>query len=50
METIWIARYDSPVGEMIVGSFRDSLCICDWVPERRWDTIDRRIRRSLGAR
>lgn len=49
METIKITRYLSPVGEMIVGSCGDKLCICDWAVERRRDTIDRRIRRHLNA-
>lgn len=49
METIKIARYQSPVGEMMVGSFGDRLCICDWVVERRRATIDRRICRHLNA-
>ena len=30
METIKITRYQSPVGEMLVGSYGDKLCICDW--------------------
>lgn len=50
METIKIARYQSPVGEMIVGSYGDKLCICDWVVERRRSTIDRRIQRHLNAK
>lgn len=50
METIKIRRYQSPVGEMILGSYRDKLCICDWAVERRRGTIDRRIQRHLDAR
>ena len=49
LETIKITRYQSPVGEMIVGSFADKLCICDWSVEKRRSTIDRRIRRHLNA-
>lgn len=48
-ETIKTARYISPVGEMILGSFGDRLCICDWAVERRRPTIDRRICRHLNA-
>lgn len=49
MEIIKIVRYPSPVGEMIVGSCGDRLCICDWAVEKRRSTIDRRIRRHLNA-
>ena len=50
METIKITRYQSPVGEMLVGSYGDKLCICDWVVEKRRGTIDRRIQRHLNAK
>lgn len=46
---IQIARYQSPAGEMIIGSYGDKLCICDWASEKRRATIDRRIRRHLNA-
>ena len=50
METIKITRYQSPVGEMLVGSYGDKLCICDWAVEKRRSTIDRRIQRHLNAK
>jgi len=50
METIKITRYQSPVGEMLVGSYGDKLCICDWAVEKRRSTIDRRIQRHLRAK
>ena len=34
METIKITRYQSPVGDMLVGSYGDKLCICDWAAVR----------------
>lgn len=49
METIRITRYDSPAGEMLVGAYRDSICICDWAHSRRRAAIDRRIARYTGA-
>ena len=49
MKTIKITRYKSPVGEMIIGSCGDKLCICDWAVEKRRVTIDNRIRRHLNA-
>lgn len=49
MGTIKIPHYQSPVGEMILGSYRDKLCICDWAVEKRRTTIDRRICHHLHA-
>lgn len=49
MATIKTARYQSPVGEMILGSYDGKLCICDWAIEKRRGTIDRRICRHLNA-
>lgn len=49
METIKITRYQSPVGEMLVGSYGNKLCICDWAVEKRRGTIDRRIQKHLHA-
>ena len=49
METIRLTRYQTPVGEMLIGSCQDKLCICDWTPEKRRGTIDRRICRHLNA-
>lgn len=34
---------------MILGSFGDELCICDWAVEKHRGTIDRRIKRHLNA-
>lgn len=46
---IMTTRYLSPAGEMIIGSWGDRLCICDWATEKRRTTIDRRIKRHLCA-
>lgn len=50
METIYVTRYRSPLGEMMIGSYADQLCICDWAVEKRRQTIDRRIQRHLKAK
>lgn len=42
-------RYRSPVGEMVVGSCGDGLCICDWAVNRRREAIDRRIQMRLNS-
>lgn len=49
METIEVQYYHSPAGELILGSFRDELCLCDWLLEKRRDRIDHRIQNNLGA-
>lgn len=49
MGNIRTTRYQSPVGEMIIGSYEDKICICDWALEKRRGIIDRRICRHLKA-
>ena len=49
MQTILIQYYQSPCGELILGSFEDRLCLCDWVNEKRRSMIDKRIQKSLEA-
>jgi len=49
VNTIKITRYSSLVGEMIVGSCGDEICLCDWAAGRRRDANDRRIQRHLEA-
>lgn len=49
MNSIKITRYQSPLGEMLLGSYGDRLCLCDWIREGRRSTIDRRICRHLNA-
>ena len=43
MDTILIQYYQSPCGELILGSFGDKLCMCDWVDEKRRGIIDKRM-------
>lgn len=49
MKTIQVQYYQSPCGELILGSFEGKLCMCDWVLEKRRAAIDKRIRNALGA-
>ena len=32
---IWIQNYQSPCGELILGSLDGKLCLCDWMDENR---------------
>lgn len=43
-------RYLSPCGELILGSFGDRLCLCDWTNGKQRDLTDRKLLRLLQAR
>ena len=47
---IWIQNYQSPCGELILGSLDGKLCLCDWMDENRRALIDRRLQKVLHAR
>ena len=47
--TIKIKRYESPSGVLMLGSFGDKLCLCDWQVEKHRDHVDRRLKRILRA-
>jgi len=48
-EPIKIQYYKSPVGEIILGSFDNKLCLADWRYRKMRDTIDNRIKSNLKA-
>ncbi|WP_304247060.1 methylated-DNA--[protein]-cysteine S-methyltransferase [Parabacteroides gordonii] len=47
---IYIQNYQSPCGELILGSLDGKLCLCDWMNEERRTLIDRRLQKLLHAR
>lgn len=47
--SIEIARYQSPVGDMSIGSWGGKICLCDWTHQRQRQRIDHRICGFLGA-
>ena len=49
MNKINIQTYQSPVGEMILGSYEGKLCLADWKYRRMRSTIDKRIQKGLKA-
>ncbi len=49
MHTILISPYSSPCGTLILGSFENRLCLCDWQVERHREQIDKRLNRYLQA-
>lgn len=42
-------HYESPCGTLLLGSFDDKLCLCDWQVEKHRDHVDRRLKRVLNA-
>ena len=45
-----IKYYDSPVGEMLLGSYGDKLCLADWKSREDRSRIDSRVQGALGAK
>lgn len=46
---IFIQRYLSPCGEMVLGSFGEKLCLCNWAVEKHPGRVDRRLQSGLKA-
>lgn len=46
---ILITSYQSPVGELLLGSYGDRLCLCDWAVGKHRTNNERSICRSLQA-
>lgn len=46
-DTIRIQNYHSPCGVLMLGSYGDKLCLCDWQNEERRKLIDGRIQKGL---
>ena len=49
MNRISIQTYKSPVGEILLGSYDNKLCLADWKYRRMRSTIDKRIQSGLNA-
>ncbi len=46
---IEIQYYKTPVGELILGSFNNQLCLADWRYRKMRNTIDNRLKKELKA-
>ena len=44
---ICIETYKSPVGDVLLGSYKGKLCFADWKYRRKRITIDKRIQKGL---
>ncbi len=42
-------HYNSPCGILLLGSFGDKLCLCDWQVEKHHELVDKRLKRILCA-
>lgn len=49
MPSVLLHTYQSPVGELILGSFENHLCLCDWRYRKMREAVDERIRKGLRA-
>lgn len=47
--TIKTLRYESPCGQLLLGSLNDKLCLCDWAVEARRSRVDGRLKRWFKA-
>lgn len=46
---ILVSSFATPFGELLLGSYGDELCLCDWRYRRMRQAVDARIQRGLGA-
>jgi len=49
MNEIFIQYWQSPVGELILGSYGEKLCLADWRYRKQRERVDRRLQKSLEA-
>jgi methylated-DNA-[protein]-cysteine S-methyltransferase len=49
MEQISIQYHKTAVGELILGSFNDKLCLTDWRYRRMRSTVDKRLQKAFDA-
>ena len=49
MKKINLTHYTSPVGELIIGSLNEQLCLCDWRGRKARAQVDKRISSGLNA-
>lgn len=49
MDKIQTTQYQTPFGELILGSMDQQLCLCDWLHRKMRASIDERIQSGLHA-
>lgn len=50
MEQIAVQYWHSPVGELILGSYGEKLCLADWRYRKQRERIDRRLQNGLKSK
>ncbi len=48
-EMVYVRRYQSPCGTLLLGSSADRLCLCDWQVEEHCRRVLDRLRRMMNA-
>ena len=46
-ENIQVSYFKTPIGELILGSFENKLCLADWRYRKMRDSVDNRIKKGL---
>lgn len=46
---IFIQNFKTDIGELVIGSFEDKLCLCDWKYRKMRTAIDNRLKSALQA-
>lgn len=46
---IIIRKYEAPCGTLVLGSYGDRLCLCDWLKEKHRGFVNNRLCRLLNA-
>ena len=49
MNSIVTSDFETPWGTLIIGSYKDKLCLCDWKHRNSFEKIIKRISNSLGT-
>lgn len=49
MAHISIQYFKSPFGELILGDYEGSLCLCDWRYRKMRESVDKRLQEGLNA-
>lgn len=49
MSKIHIQYYKSPLGKLVIGAYKEQICLCDWLYRKKREVIDNRIKSYLEA-
>lgn len=44
-----VRRYEAPCSGLMLGSYEDKLCLCDWQVEKHREHVNHRLKRVLNA-